>query len=62
VAQRIGLLAPALAVAGPHRVVDAFYRVRFGRQTLDNSEAQAVEHALSELEGVLQHSAAGSGS
>jgi hypothetical protein len=31
------------------RVVEAFYRVRFGRQPLDNAEVQAVEHALGEL-------------
>lgn len=34
-----------LAVA----VVEAFYRVRFGRHPLDNSGAQAVEHALAQL-------------
>jgi hypothetical protein len=33
----------------PVEVVDAFYHVRFGRQPLDNSRAQAVEHALEEL-------------
>ena len=37
----------------PRRVVDSFYRVRFGRRTLDNQEAEAVEHALAELELVL---------
>jgi transglutaminase-like putative cysteine protease len=34
----------------PRRVVEAFYRVRFGRHPLDSAEAQAVEHALSALE------------
>ena len=34
----------------PRRVVEAFYRVRFGGHTLDNLEAEAVEHALVELE------------
>lgn len=31
------------------QVVEAFYRIRFGRQPLDNPGAQAVEHALREL-------------
>jgi len=39
----------------PSAVVDAFYQVRFGRRPLDNSQAEAVEHALAEL------AAAGSG-
>ena len=30
-------------------VADAFYRVRFGRQPLDNRQSEAVEHALAEL-------------
>jgi transglutaminase-like putative cysteine protease len=34
----------------PRRVVEAFYRVRFGGRTLDSHEAEAVEHALGELE------------
>ncbi len=33
----------------PRRIVEAFYRVRFGAQDLDNSESQAVEQAISEL-------------
>ncbi len=37
----------------PRRVVEAFYRVRFGHRTLDNQEADAVEHALVELELAL---------
>ena len=44
------------AVAGENRlaalpgvVADAFYRVRFGRQPLDSTQAQAVEHALAEM-------------
>ncbi len=37
----------------PRRIVEAFYRVRFGGRTLDNSEAAAVEHALVELELAL---------
>lgn len=32
------------------KAVDAFYRVRFGGATLDNSEIDAIEHALAELE------------
>ena len=34
----------------PRRIVESFYRVRFGGRTLDNREAEAVEHALRELE------------
>ncbi len=34
----------------PRRVVEAFYRVRFGRRALDKPEAEAVELALAELE------------
>ncbi len=37
----------------PRRIVDVFYRVRFGGRTLDNLEADAVEHALAELERTL---------
>ncbi|MBI3837266.1 MAG: DUF3488 domain-containing protein [Planctomycetia bacterium] len=37
----------------PRRIVEAFYRVRFGGRTLDNLEADAVEHALAELEHAL---------
>ena len=33
----------------PGRVAEAFYQVRFGRLTLDNDQARAVEHALDEL-------------
>jgi hypothetical protein len=33
----------------PQVVAEAFYRIRFGRQPLDNTEAEAVEHALAEL-------------
>jgi len=35
-------------------VADAFYSVRFGRQVLDASAAQAVEHALEELGRTLK--------
>ncbi len=38
----------------PRRVVEAFYRVRFGARPLDNSEAKAVEHALRTLEARLR--------
>ena len=37
----------------PRRVVESFYRVRFGRRALDKQEADAVEQALAELERVL---------
>lgn len=33
----------------PMQIAEAFYRVRFGRQSLDNSQAEAVEQALAEL-------------
>jgi Domain of unknown function (DUF4129) len=34
----------------PRRVVESFYRIRFGGRTLDASETAAVEQALSDLE------------
>ncbi len=34
----------------PALVVEAYYRVRFGNQPLDKAQAEAVEHALSQLE------------
>lgn len=34
----------------PALVVEAYYRVRFGGETLDKTQADAVEHALSQLE------------
>lgn len=40
----------------PRRVIELFHRVRFGGRTLDNSEAQALEHALCELERTLGRS------
>jgi transglutaminase-like putative cysteine protease len=43
----------ALAAPLPRRVVDAFYRVRFGRHALDKSETEAVERSLLELEAAL---------
>jgi transglutaminase-like putative cysteine protease len=45
VTQRVALV--------PRQIVEAFYRVRFGRRPLDNHEAQAVEQALAELAGAL---------
>ena len=48
------------SVAGlPRQVADAFYRVRFGGHTLDNTQAQAVEQALSELGRALAASRKG---
>ncbi|MBU4272237.1 MAG: DUF3488 and transglutaminase-like domain-containing protein [Planctomycetes bacterium] len=48
--------AELAAIAGEKRleplpavVVEAFYRIRFGRRPLDSSQTQAVEHALAEL-------------
>jgi transglutaminase-like putative cysteine protease len=40
----------------PRRIIDSFYRVRFGGRKLDNREVQAVELALAELEGKLARS------
>jgi hypothetical protein len=56
-----GVLADSpqtLALASmPRRVAEAFYRVRFGRRTLDDHEAQAVEQAVTQLESaVASHS------
>jgi transglutaminase-like putative cysteine protease len=47
---------PRLRAAAPlpRHVVDAFYRVRFGRETLDNHDVEAVEHALRDLEASLR--------
>jgi len=48
---RLAAAAGKPRLAGlPCQVADAFYRVRFGRLPLDNPQAQAVEHALSELQ------------
>jgi hypothetical protein len=53
-----GQLADSPALRGvsplPRRIVDAFYRVRFGGRALDNSEAQAVEQALVDLQSALR--------
>ncbi len=37
----------------PALVADAFYRVRFGRQPLDNLQVEAVEQALVEMAAAL---------
>ena len=42
-------VGPCPLASLPELIADAYYRVRFGRQPLDNSQAQAVEHALAEL-------------
>jgi hypothetical protein len=48
-------------VAGiPRRVVEAFYRVRFGGTPLDSREEQAVEQALRDLESALAQGGSGS--
>jgi hypothetical protein len=44
-------LAPAASL--PRRVVDAFYRVRFGGRALDKEETEAVERSLRELAAAL---------
>jgi transglutaminase-like putative cysteine protease len=38
----------------PRQVVDAFYLVRFGRRTLDNQQAEALENDLQTLEMALR--------
>jgi transglutaminase-like putative cysteine protease len=43
----------------PEVVAEAFYRIRFGRQPLDNTEAEAVEHALTELAACSRPQAVG---
>jgi hypothetical protein len=48
---------PAFALSRPQHVVDAFYRVRFGRKALDNHETQAIERAILEIEGALEQEA-----
>lgn len=49
-----GQLAESTTTQGlahfPKRIVDAFYRVRFGNRPLDKQECQAVEQALTALE------------
>ena len=46
----------APAVAGlPDEVVQTYYRVRFGGDTLDNSEAAAIGHALAQLAPAVGH-------
>jgi hypothetical protein len=52
---------PALqsVAAVPRRIVEAFYRVRFGGSTLDSREVEAIELELARLEAAL--SAANSG-
>jgi transglutaminase-like putative cysteine protease len=42
-------VGPCPLASLPELIAEAYYRVRFGRQGLDNSQAQAVEHALAEL-------------
>jgi hypothetical protein len=47
---KLGELAQPKYVAGlPPEVVQAYYRVRFGGHALDNSETEAIEHALAKL-------------
>ena len=41
---------PAQISAALDRIVEAFYRVRFGNLPLDNPEQEAVEHELAELD------------
>ncbi len=45
----------------PKKIVEAFYRVRFGDRTLDNQQAQAVEQALAQLEAALKAKPAAQG-
>jgi hypothetical protein len=37
----------------PRKIVESFYRVRFGRLPLDSGEAEAIEHALASLQSAL---------
>lgn len=45
-------LAPETARL-PIDIVEAFYRVRFGRRDLDKQQSKAVEHALDQLQAAL---------
>jgi len=54
--QAAGPTARAVADVPP-RVVEAFYRVRFGGRHLDKRQTEAVEHALDRLEAVLANAA-----
>ncbi|MCE9545381.1 MAG: DUF3488 and transglutaminase-like domain-containing protein [Planctomycetia bacterium] len=47
--------SPRLAVAAgvPRRIVEMFYRVRFGRHALDKAETSGVEQALGQLAAAL---------
>ena len=42
----------------PRRIVEAFYRVRFGGRKLDSMHQQSIEEALTELDEALQQQAA----
>lgn len=60
-ALRLGSLGlPAPAVAAPTAVCDAFYAVRFGHQSLDKTQLEAVEQSLAALRAAArQHNAGG---
>ena len=47
--------SPLTQQAGPlpRRIVEAYYRVRFGRRELDNMELRSVEQAIAELAAAL---------
>jgi len=48
--------SPSLRSAAslPRKIVDAYYRVRYGDHPLDSQETEAVEHALDELQSALR--------
>lgn len=54
-AQRLAELAPQAAVAlAPSRIVETFYRVRFGAAELPEPEGRAVENELARLEDAVR--------
>jgi hypothetical protein len=49
-----GAVLPAAVKQAPGRIVDAFYRVRFGRDVLSEAEAQSIDDALRALEQAVR--------
>ena len=55
----LGTKAPVLRNVAPvaPQVVEAYYRVRFGRRRLDKRQLEAVEQSLDALEAAIQSAA-----
>lgn len=56
-AELIGFGAPRPVTTIPRRVVEEYYRVRYGGRALDRAEQQALEQQLGELEATLKRAA-----